>query len=123
MKRMSVLLWGLGLVACGCASVDSYDIVPLTVPPLPVAVANDHIMLTEGAAVGVRIVLTDDGYLVNDQVEVLVEGDAAIVTRVSTTFDVYVLAGARAGDATLVFDPGFDAIRVPITVEVQPPLD
>ena len=118
-SRIAVAAVALSLAACH--KIDGVQLVQLTDPPLPGRVTEDRIELTEGTAMGVRIVVLEDESSMIDpyDLEWEVHGDAAVFRPLWDSPGYYVVGGAKAGEARIIAKEGTSEIAIPVVVSAQ----
>lgn len=105
----------------GCFPIGSQEITLLDPPPLPFTVDDDAITITEGTALVARIAVLDEEEYLIDPAEITwtVSNANASIAETSTP-GVYIVAGAKAGTATIDGARGSAGGDATITVTITP---
>jgi len=122
MKRpthaIAVAVMATSLLACNDLEV---ELVQLTEPPLPGRVTETSIEVTEGTAIGVRIVVIEDGSIMVDpgEIEWQLEGTAATFQSVYNSPGYYIIGGAKVGQSSVIAKDGSREVAIPVIVQPQ----
>jgi len=122
-KTAVLLLGSLGLAALGCQpSLDSWTITPVTTPPLAATVSGTNIVIPEGVALAVEIVVTNsDDHEVTDAL-IAPLNDVLGLEAIKDSDNQYVIHGDAVGTGLMgCTSPSNDGtLNVPVTVTAQP---